>query len=119
MMTWDDKDIKAKMEANKYKFLLAAGVLAKNQAVQNAHVVSGTLKNSITYQLKNEGSEFGTGGGTPPSDAKVEPPRDENLVRVGSALIYANAQERHNGFMSKTFDQIQSRLEELAARVMQ
>jgi hypothetical protein len=104
----------------KRKFLHAAGQHATNQAAEMAHKKFGTLKNSITYQTQEGGSEFSTqyGPGVPPEDAKVSKPSGD-VVRVGSALVYANPQERHNAFMTKALDRITSdgSLEKIAEEV--
>jgi len=89
-------------------YLIAAGEAIQNQMVDFAHVDTGTLKNSITYRLKDgTRSEFGTiKGSTPPEEARISPPDKADQVRVGSALTYAQAQEKANGWASKGFDTV-------------
>jgi hypothetical protein len=120
-MKWNGDEVLKSIESKIPAFLHGAGKIGVNQAGELAHKVSGTLANSITYQLKTGGSEFTSshGPGSPPASAKIGRPEAENIVRVGSALIYANPQERHNGFMSATLDEIQrsGQLQELAKKV--
>ncbi len=120
-VVWSDRMVKEMVGRAKRKFLHAAGQHATNQAAELAHVKSGTLKNSITYQTIEGGSEFSTqyGPGVPPADAKIDKPADGDSVRVGSALVYANAQERNNAFMTKALDRIQGdgSLEKIAEEV--
>ncbi len=120
-VVWSDRMVKEMVGRAKKKFLHAAGQHATNQAAELAHIKSGTLKNSITYQTQDGGSEFSTqyGPGVPPAEAKVSSPTGGDRVRVGSALVYANAQERQNAFMTKTMDRITSdgSLEKIAEEV--
>lgn len=115
-----DKKFK-NFEGARLAFLHGAGQIMVNQMAEFAHVDTGTLKNSVTYQLQDgTGSEFGTeGDGVPPDDAKVSRPDREDDVRSGSALNYAGAQEKHNGWASKGFDTVigSGSLEKLADKI--
>lgn len=91
-------------------FRHAVGQHAQNQMVLFAHIKEGVLKNSINYRTSDGyWSGFGKqyGGETPPNDADVSQPKTD-YVRVGSALVYAGWNEKHNGFASKTIDQLKA-----------
>jgi hypothetical protein len=84
MIKWDDTAIKAAMEGKVNQFLQAAGQHAVNQMQAYAHVKTGALRNSINY--------------------KLNPGKD--TVDVGTNIIYAGPQEKHNAFASKTYDKL-------------
>lgn len=105
--SWDDKEIRKKSEEIKLKFLHGAGHIGVNQASEYAHKVTGTLRNSIMYALKDKDSGFQSiHGESPPDDAKLSRPKSSELVRIGSAVIYANRQERLNGWATKAFNRV-------------
>lgn len=123
-MKWNGDDVLKSIEIKIPAFLHGAGKIAVNQAGELAHKVSGTLANSITYQLKTGGSEFQSkytkkGDGTPPASAKIGRPEADNVVYVGSALIYANRQEGLNGYLKGTLDELErpQALQKLAKEV--
>jgi len=119
-VTWRGEKTIQKVKGRVDTYLHAAGNLIVNQMVNNSHVITGTLRNSMNYKLQSgEGKGFSTthGEGTPPSSAKVSSASRPEMVRAGSALVYAGPQERHNGWASKTYDQIRTPLKRLAARV--
>lgn len=119
-VNWYGQKVDSLLDIKRLKFLRAAGNLGVNQAGEMAHKITGTLANSITYKLfSGGGSAFKTrwGKGVPPQSAKVSQPKMDR-VRIGSALVYAIPQERHNGWLSKARDAIQrGTLELLAKRI--
>ena len=119
-VTWKGKKTLEAQDKKVKVFLQAAGNLIVNQMVENSHVITGTLRNSMNYRLHERyGSMLSTkhGDGAPPKSAKVSNASKTESVRAGSALVYAGPQERHNGWASKTFDEIRRQVELLAARV--
>lgn len=108
-MKWYGDIILKAVEKRKDAFLHAAGQHAQNQMVQFAHIIEGVLKNSINYKIYNgDWSGFGSITAiTPPDDAKMETPK-KDYVRIGSNLIYAGAQEKHNGWGSRSIDTIEA-----------
>lgn len=113
MITWYGDIIKMAMEKRQKTCLHKIGQATVNQMAEFAHVISGTLKNSMTYRLNTgPASNFGTEPGlngrvaTPPDSAKVDNASDKDYVRCGSNLIYANRQEKHNAWASKTKDEL-------------
>jgi len=109
MMVWNDEKARRGMEQKKKQFLHAAGMACINQMAAEAHIDTGLLKNSMHYETRTgEWSGFQTlhGPKTPPADARVGKPADEDYVRCGSALVYAGPQERHNGWCSRALDRL-------------
>jgi len=108
-------------EKKQNAYLHGAGQLIQNQMVEFAHIDTGTLKNSITYKLQDStGSEFGSvKGATPPAEAKINPADRKDHVRVGSALTYAQSQEKANGWATRGFDTViaTGNLEKLAEKI--
>ena len=58
---WYDKKVLRQQEVWKGQLLLACANWLRNQMVENAHAITGLLRNSITYSIENgENSPFGT-----------------------------------------------------------
>lgn len=98
---WNQKELDAKMKNNVNTFLHAAGNIVVNQFSTSSPVVTGLLRNSLSYQIYN-----GQGGGGKP---KVTKPTKKNTVRAGSNIIYAASVEKRGksaGWMSKAWDQL-------------
>ena len=103
----DDTALKQAIKKRRDAFCHAVGHAVVNQMADMAHKVTGTLANSMNYKLyNNEQSNFtrSYGEGQPPEEARVNKPDDKYYVRAGSALVYAGAQEKHNGWASRSFD---------------
>lgn len=107
--TWHGDEFLRKLKLKETAGLHALGHLMVNQMAAMAHVISGTLKNSMNYVI-DDGYQSGFsnvhGEGRPPESAKVSKPPTEKTVRAGSSLVYARPQERHNGWASKSYDLI-------------
>lgn len=120
-MIWNGDYFKLLMKQRVNPFLHASGHAMINQMADSAHKVTGTLANSMTYSIGGFVSKFSTdsGAGVPPEDAKLTPPAEDDIVKCGSGLVYAGAQERHNGWGSRAFDAIVSSgtLEKIAKKV--
>lgn len=107
IVTFDDAKISAGIKKDTKKALHTAGNIIVNQMVEFAHIKSGLLKNSIMYSLENFNSPFGSiGTGKPKSSDKITKPVMPNSLRAGSGVNYAAAQEKHNAWASKAFDQV-------------
>lgn len=122
MIYWHEDDVKLFIHKKHDAFLHAAGNLVVNQMASAAHKITGTLANSMMYTMKSGAkSKFLTdnGSGVPPAEAVLGPADSGDVVKCGSALVYAGAQERHNGWATRTLDEIESSgvLETLAAKV--
>lgn len=118
---WYQKGLDVKMLLGTRTLLFAAGEAMQNQMVYNAHVDSGLLSNSINYRTdEDKRGEFGSVGEAKADETVlVSKPTKDFTVRVGSAVKYAAAQEKHNGWASKSYDQIiaSKTLERLADKV--
>jgi len=130
MMKWDDGIAQAVINKTP-AFLHGAGQIMVNQIAEEAPILTGALKNSFTYATKEFQSEFGNASGAklekgqssiPPADAKISKPNEDNIVKVGSALVYAHKREREGkgaGYASRAFDIVVSsgQLVQLAKKV--
>lgn len=98
---WDQSDLDAKTKANIDIFLRSAGNAGQNEFAQNSPVITGALKNSMSYYI-DDGRNSG-------GKDKVSKPSRQNTVRIGSGLIYAASVEKRgksSGWMSKTWDRM-------------
>lgn len=110
MITWYDDIIKKKIMKANEKGLLAVGLVLKNQMKEMAHIQTGLLKNSMTYQTIDFKSPFGTEKG--PKEGRSQPNEDERIsrpkkghVRAGSAVVYANAMNENHHWYTKAIDE--------------
>jgi hypothetical protein len=101
MIKWDTKKLNSKVELNKKAYLIAAGEVGQNEFVSSSPVITGLLRNSISYYTSNNdisGSENG-----------VSKPSTQNTVRIGSGIIYAASVEKRGksaGWMSRVWDNL-------------
>ena len=123
---WDGDKVEAMFRKKVITYLHACGNVVQNQMVMFCHVDTGLLINSVNYVLyNNESGKFGSSPGTkgkmkiPDESDKVSKPEKLNSVRVGSGLVYAGPQEKHNNWASKGFDEVTANagFEKLAAKI--
>lgn len=119
-MIWSGDIIADVIRKKSNTFLHEVGSHVQNQMALLAHFQEGVLKNSINYKVYDgywSGFESQYGP-PPPSDADVSIPQ-KGFVRIGSNLVYAGPQEKHNGFASKTIDTIKAdgSIMEIAKRI--
>ena len=108
IVKWNSGKVLDEYEKKQEQFLIGAGHIMVNQMTDLTHVITGLLKNSIIFHLKNgQKSNFGSEGtGRPKTDDEVSKSESENYVRIGSAVVYAGAYEKHTGTFSKAIDQV-------------
>ena len=100
---WDDKELKSKLEQKKKAYLIAAGEIGQNQFASKSPVITGLLRNSMSYYTDSGKTNAGKDG--------VSKPNNIDTVRIGSGIIYAaNVEKRGKsaGWMSRTWDNLRS-----------
>lgn len=98
---WDQRELDEKMIKQTKAFLFASGEHTANEFASNSPVITGALKNSMTYIL-NSGQ---TGFAKPPLTRPVR----SDTVRAGSPLIYAASVTRRGksaGWMENVWDRL-------------
>lgn len=110
MVKWFEHKIDKKVNKAKSAYSMAIGQALVNQMSDMAHVRTGLLRNSITYIFHNFKSPFGKDKG--PKKGRTIPEEEERVsqppsgvMRVGSAVVYANAMEKNHGWASKGIDE--------------
>ena len=101
---WDQRELDDEMDKDVKKFLHASGQAMQNAFAQKSPVITGLLKNSLSY-LIDDGSGNSTKDG-------VSRPTKELTVRGGSGIIYAASVENRGksaGWMSSVWDDLISR----------
>jgi hypothetical protein len=114
---WDQSQLDKIMSEDSEKYLIAAGELMQNNFAANSPVITGLLKNSMSYH-----TSFGKSSSV---SNNVSEPIGKNLVRAGSGIIYAasvEARGKSAGWMARTWDKMISggifeRLQKVVFRV--
>ena len=107
-MKWYSEKIIKEAEKNQLKYNIGAGHIVVNQMVALTHVISGLLRNSIVFRLPSgKRSKFASEGtGKPTENDAVGKADDKEFIRVGSAVLYAGAYEKHTGTFSQAVDTV-------------
>lgn len=89
--------------------LETGGLIIVDETASRTHVITGTLKNSWQYRTKNAWSGYGDSvqspEGTPLTTAQqINAPTQENVVNVGSGLVYAAPYEKRFGVLATSSD---------------
>jgi hypothetical protein len=120
-MKWYGDIVLKAIEKRKDAFLYAVGGHAQNQMALNAPFKEGVLKNSVNYKIYyGKWSGFESKYGAPaPDHAAMDTPK-KDYVRIGSALVYAGAQEKNTGYVSNTEDAMRAdgSIMQLAERIL-
>ena len=96
---WDQRELDKKTQDNVAKFLVAAGEAGQNAFIQKSPIISGLLKNSLSYSISSGGGNSSNNG--------VSRPSKNDTVRIGSGIIYAEKVESRGksaGWMSSVWD---------------
>lgn len=97
-----DDDVKKKLEADKAKFLHAAGLIGQNEWRSTSPYITGVYKNSVHYKIGSFESAYGTEGEGQGTGKLGTPKKD--TVRIGLNLVYANSIERQQGVGVRAMD---------------
>jgi len=98
MYKFDKKPLDKEIDTETRLFLVMTGNVLKNEFAANSPVVTGLLKNSMSYSIHSEPALNKDG---------VSSPGKKNTVRVGSGVIYAasvEARGKSAGWMSRIWD---------------
>lgn len=108
---WFDSMINKKVEKAKDAYSIGVGMILSNQMSEKAHVQTGLLRNSIIYKYNGQKKPFGTERGThdgrnaPTIDEEISDP-GQNILRVGSAVVYAGVMEKNHGWARGAIDEV-------------
>ena len=92
---WNGETVKKKMQNVCFKTVYEAGVACLNQAVMLCPVadyMGGRLRASLTMKT-NKQTKYGRGGAPKESGDDIQPPGEENVAHIGTAVSYSFFQE--------------------------